>query len=971
MFPYLWVHGPAGAGKTTLLATFRNRHRLPTLWYRTYGDDQEPGQLILRLRQLADRPFHDPGEVLPILADHCFSTESSLQLFLVELQQRLPPTRLLVFDNWERIPDNSHVQQMMADLAPVISPGLTLVFLSRLPPPPAFARHRIDSNMALLTPEDLRLNAEESRQVIAHVKENTRCRAIAESVLQCRGWFTGLIAQLKFGRHAATVLDDYFRWEIFRHLSHIEQDLLLQAAQLPEIEPAALEKLTGHPSAFRLLKQLHHQGCFIEAAGPDTYRLHPQFRQFLQHQAQASMDLVDRSGKQRQAAHLPGPRGWHEATPEYYREAGDLKRMTGLIQHHAPVLLRDSEARTLRLLLDRLPPPIRGSEPWMQYWYGMTWLLEDFGMARTALARSYRHFVAFQDVRGRVTAATALVRLHLLHLQDLHGLETWTQRLKTAIYRLAGADSELEGEALVTLLQALVLLDPRPEVLAPWYRRLDALKTLNPHLAGEIYCVRLLQSYWRGRFSEVEVNLDLLNQHLAHYPSVDLKGVAYAFGAKLAWHSRGDTSGTEQFVFDGLRHNQAHGLVALNAPLYSHCVSAQLSQGNINGAVRNLKHFRSMIGPGNQVDNFIYHHLSCLTALLQGHAEAAKVHLKETEHWAERCHMRFHQALAVLGSAYVYINLGQKPQVTASLRRLETMARRLNSDLLLFEHGLLAATLHLDEGVDLVRPPLQRALAFGRRHDYRVVFLHQPERLARLFLLAIKLRIEAEYARAWIHRHHLSPPPEATCDPAWPWPVKIYTLGRFGIEVNGRPLEHLGAKPFTLLKILLARGGRNVSIDDIAGELWPDAEGDRAYQSFKITLRRLRHNLENPATLILKNNRLTLNPDHVWCDLWAFTRAPNTVSSPEDAMRMETALYLYHGPFLKDETFLNVAHLRHRLRQRFKTLALTLGKHYQATGRTEKIDALYTHILSLDDDLEALRRHLQKSSRYEQNSQDG
>ena len=73
--------------------------------------------------------------------------------------------------------------------------------------------------------------------------------------------------------------------------------------------------------------------------------------------------------------------------------------------------------------------------------------------------------------------------------------------------------------------------------------------------------------------------------------------------------------------------------------------------------------------------------------------------------------------------------------------------------------------------------------------------------------------------------------------------------------------------------------------------VWPDAEGDDAKTSFDSNLYRLRKLLDIDGALQLAEGKLSLNPDLVWLDVWAFEAAL-------DAGDVDAALALYRGHFL-------------------------------------------------------------------------
>jgi hypothetical protein len=103
--------------------------------------------------------------------------------------------------------------------------------------------------------------------------------------------------------------------------------------------------------------------------------------------------------------------------------------------------------------------------------------------------------------------------------------------------------------------------------------------------------------------------------------------------------------------------------------------------------------------------------------------------------------------------------------------------------------------------------------------------------MARICAQALKEEIEVEYVRGLIRKRHLKPVGELYDLEAWPWPVRIYTMGRFEVVVNDKPLRsdvRGRQKQLTLLKVIVAMGGRKVHVEQICDALWPDADGSHS-----------------------------------------------------------------------------------------------------------------------------------------------
>ena len=88
---------------------------------------------------------------------------------------------------------------------------------------------------------------------------------------------------------------------------------------------------------------------------------------------------------------------------------------------------------------------------------------------------------------------------------------------------------------------------------------------------------------------------------------------------------------------------------------------------------------------------------------------------------------------------------------------------------------------------------LRLAFAVVRIADLHGVLAAPPAALTSLCAAALGARIEPETVKRVIAAHHLQPTPAESL--RWPWPVRIYTLGRFGLVLDDEPLTFSGKSP--------------------------------------------------------------------------------------------------------------------------------------------------------------------------------
>ena len=200
------------------------------------------------------------------------------------------------------------------------------------------------------------------------------------------------------------------------------------------------------------------------------------------------------------------------------------------------------------------------------------------------------------------------------------------------------------------------------------------------------------------------------------------------------------------------------------------------------------------------------------------------------------------------------------------------------------------------------RAALSAGLGLGREHGYLHFYFWPRDTLSNLFGLALEHGIETDYVRQLIARNKMLPPPSGRAQIAWPWPIKVFTLGDFRIEIDGKPLAFTGKvqkAPLNLLKALIAKGGEHVAEHVLEEALWPDAEGDAAHQALATTLNRLRK-LIGADAITRQGGSLSINTSVARCDARALL---SVLGAPEEdsAAALSAIQLLYRGRFLAQD----------------------------------------------------------------------
>jgi DNA-binding SARP family transcriptional activator len=305
--------------------------------------------------------------------------------------------------------------------------------------------------------------------------------------------------------------------------------------------------------------------------------------------------------------------------------------------------------------------------------------------------------------------------------------------------------------------------------------------------------------------------------------------------------------------------------------------------------------------------------------------------------------------------------LGKNKEAVDNLLHAYDSATRSKNKLQLFYIFLARSRFDFDEGKEASGISfLRKAFAIGSEEGIMHTSSEYPSNLSILCAKALEAGIEMEYVQEMIRIRKLTPEKPYLYLENWPWPLKIYTLGHFAILKDGQSVQFsrkVQQRPLSVLKAMIAFGGREVKEDYIMDALWPEADGDMAQQSSATNLHRLRQLLGYEGAIQRQEGKLTLNDRLCWVDTWAFEAIIEQADAllkkrkPESAFQLiEKAIGIYKGPFLVKEIDQPwTVSMAERLRNKFLRNVEKLGLHYQESNQWEKALDCYLKGLEIDD----------------------
>jgi LuxR family maltose regulon positive regulatory protein len=375
------VSAPAGYGKTLLLADWvRNRALPDTAWVSVDADDDDPGRfwsaVLTALAALPSVPADSalrravqrsgPGQEIP---DGDVVDRLGETLDVVD-----PPVRLVLDDLQELT-----APRPLRELARLVArrpAGLRLVLSSRVDPPLALPRLRLEGRLHEIRAEQLRFDVTDTVTLLQSAGLDLDPVEVALLHARTDGWVAALrLAALAVRRSedpAAFLLQfsgdersiaDYLTGEILSGLADDAQDFLRAVSVCSALPTALAIALSDRQDAGRLLDQMGRETALVERVGPGEHRVHALLRSYLRANLHRHRPALHQR-LQTVAACWWAERGEHVHALRHAERAGDEKQLVQLLRSAVP-LLTSADLTPLRRALTAVGPRARAADPWL------------------------------------------------------------------------------------------------------------------------------------------------------------------------------------------------------------------------------------------------------------------------------------------------------------------------------------------------------------------------------------------------------------------------------------------------------------------------------------------------------------------------------------------------------------------------------------------------------------------------------
>ncbi|MCG6551368.1 MAG: hypothetical protein L7F77_03500, partial [Candidatus Magnetominusculus sp. LBB02] len=919
---------------------------------------------------------------------HGFATRYFKELFagLKHTGSRAP--FVVVFDNYQNLPADSVVHYIIARNLFLLPDACKAIIISRAEPPIEYADLKRNDGLGKVEWNDLLFTLSDTFKL---VKQSANSDMPEEQVRQLYkkmdGWAVGLTLAIERTGIAIpsfeTVGDneavfDYFASEILEQTEQVERECLLKTAYLKEFTLPMAVQLTGCDQTHKILSRKHRQ-FFLTQKHTDSglmFQYHDLFHDFLRTHAKDYFNERRELEIARLAVDILEESGQFEAAAQLCIDMSDIERLSSLMVKNTAAMIAAGRGAILNKWFSGIPDDFIENKPWLLYWRGMSILQSNPAEARKSLEPAYTTFKSNDDPEGLFSAFCSNVDTYLYQWKDFSLLDNWIYEFQAMAKRYNIAQSldetasltpavsdKLRDRLTISIFSSLIFRQPNHPAISYWEGQALQILRNSQNIEqlmslGYTICMYYL---WSGRTYKAGVVIDILSPVVEKSQGHILSRMMFLRTKALYLCYAALYKQSQQLIDESLEIGEKYDIHLLDKILYNLSIYNSLSVGNIDLAEQYLKKMEYMITGVHNYAQYLYHHLASLVFVSREDYSSAIEHMELAIQLVSESGSYWVSGIYTYMLAYVLIEAAEYDKARQIIKELNNFQTAQEPNLFFsyvcaMEEALIALNEN-DEGqfIEKITNGISHSKTMGMR-----LLAWQQKTVKRLCVAAIERNIEPEFIKEFIRDHEITP--GDIRQESWPYPIRVYTLGRFAILKDDKPIKFSAKtqkKPLELLKAVIAAGGRNVSVMQLSDTLWPEADGDAAAVSYRTNLHRLRKLLgDDYDTIQSSDNNISINSDYCWVDLWALQEIMDEfrqlLAAPDGENRIyelfRKAQSLYKGAFLHaDQDQPLAAHRAEQLKDDFASFCCKAGTFFEGMSNWEKGIECYKSAIEADN----------------------
>jgi ATP/maltotriose-dependent transcriptional regulator MalT/DNA-binding SARP family transcriptional activator len=987
------VHAQAGQGKSTLAAGYVQSLATPAAWYNIDQDDDNPVVFLTLLSQAIQRAWPDRLPKLPLAPLNQYSAggvHQSLDRWTGQVFGNLPAASLIVFDDYVATPSGSlqHVLNKLIALAP---PQVRFLIISRTQPELGTAKLRAMQAVGELSGEDLRFSDAEVQDlfgIVFGMQLSQNEAALINGTAE--GWPAGLVLMHEYlsslppNARALALTDrratgfrthvfDYLAQEVFVHLPQAMQRFLVRTSIVDYLTAPLIGLLTGlpenapggKPSIAAMVKELRNRNLFVSASGDDAavIRYHSLFRDFLRKKLIAQTRPTD-------------VKKLYSLASAHFRRSGDPVRSADLLiasgQFNPAVrqieacggeLIARGQTGTLIRWIEALPLEY-GNRPWLLFYRAVACRFTDPRTALTFFELALKGFrsrpATIDRTSGLIHSLCGVIEACFHTGGDFSRMARAAAMANKLLARGRRVSPGARAKLLLAMGMAWFFIGRLQQGSTALRQALDLFRKQGDRFYQMTSAIYLTPcALYQGDFGLAR--LAVREGFEAQESIQDETGGRAALFLVAAMSSlfEGDLPGAQERIDQCRNLADVHSLESMVFLSLDIGGWLKIAQGDYSGAELLLAECKRRAEESrNAFFSASAAHLLAIAFLFQGKLDRAKSESDYALAIRTQSGSTLFHAIYLIASGAIHLRLKRHRRAETELRTALRMLRENKAAQQEANAHLMLARLYFSmKKTDLARRHLEEGFSIGRERGFTYYALFNAAELAELAGEALSHGICADYCDAL-----LSGRAGGKASPL----LKVQCLGGFKIYRGATPVpdgQWKSRRARTLLKLLAAQAGRDISREQALEMLWPGSHPDRLRPAFNSLLHRARKVLE-PRTGAGKDifcarqegDLIGLNNDLVWTDVKQFLAHLDEAErigrggQPGNAMEeYGKAVALYRGDFLPEDPFLEWASpVRDSLRARYLRALEDGAKLAESAGDRDRALAFQEKLFSAD-----------------------
>ena len=956
------VIAPPGYGKTTLISSYLNSKNEPSVWYSVDDSDADFAsffpQFSLGIRKATPKkrkpiPEYHPGDAMNI--------KVFARRYFNAIYKRFDSPFSIVFDDFHECKSSMWCEVINIAINELPKMG-KLFIISRESLPSQFARLNINQQINLIQGDDLRFSDKETAELasIHNISELTS-HQYTEAQAMMVGWAAGLsllfthlkqsdpCVELEF--NAEQDLFNYFMNEVFSNIKDELKNLLYRTCMLTEINVKHAVKLSGNPRAGDMLKELYERSYFTYriSTKEKTYRFHPLFREFIQHQSEKQLGPETFIEIRNKSITLLEQDQAIVSAAKLVIQGGEWKRLAEFVTRYAPNLMSNNQIQTLQNWLQHIPEALFVRIPWLTYWRAVCFIFIQPQGARQYFIAAHDGFKEHKDVVGQCLSLSGVIESYIIERDSFSPLDEWIEHVDKIFESIENQiPAPVASRLTIAMFTGLVHRAPQHRHFDLWLKRV--INIPNAILSPELRIMRqvslILHYLWQGDFRRAESIYDRIEPEMRQHPDPGVKLRWYLIQIFYLWFTGNGNDQALTITKEALKFSREYGLAPMEGSYLIHGAAAAVMAKKYDLAGNMLQTISQHIDESMRSQLALYYKVHAVYKLQRGDIHSAFYYMQESLRYAECSGSLFYQATTHFTQAQLHYLVNDLDNTKHHLAVCKSIADQTKSYFHQFLIKLFQASIEWSAGTcDLALDHLKHAMELASKHNLSPNLWIGEKSLREILSIAIDRQIESNTANSILKKCNLTRISLKEREENKSWPVRIYTLGCFEIYLNDELFtlpSRNRPKVFSLLKVLIAFGGQQVHESTICDVIWPDADGDAAHRLLNTTVFRLRKLLGFQEALVLKEGKLSLNKEVCWLDTWAFNEevaelTPLIKNQVINAYQIKSYCgkieEYYKGDFLPaDELFPIVNQYRQRMQNKWNHLLFSIAESLNKQG---------------------------------------